>query len=93
MGSAQKVYLIIREYYQALKALESDVCEAESSGLRADILEAKRDLKTAENCMLTFGLSLFPWAIRRNLKRKIKKDYAARLEMIDLVSRLNPYII
>lgn len=63
--------------------------EIEGSGLWADILAAEKQLKTAEDAMIAYGLSIAPVGIRATLERGVKENYTIRQKVIDLVFRLD----
>lgn len=63
--------------------------EIESSGLWADIMEAESVLKTAEDAMIRYGLSLAPASIRDTLERGVREKASTRQKMIDLVFSLD----
>lgn len=63
--------------------------EIEGSGLWADILAAEKQLKTAEDVMIAYGISIAPAGIRATLERGVKENYTIRQKVIDLVFRLD----
>lgn len=71
------------------RASEETAAEIEGSGLWADILAAEKQLKTAEDAMIAYGLSIAPVGIRATLERGVKENYTIRQKVIDLVFRLD----
>jgi hypothetical protein len=59
------------------------------SGLWAKILEARKDLKTAEDNLVEYGLSIAPKKERDILTKSAKTNYTIRQKIIDLVIRLD----
>lgn len=71
------------------RAVEATSAEIEGSGLWADILAAEKQLKTAEDVMIAYGISIAPAGIRATLERGVKENYTIRQKVIDLVFRLD----
>lgn len=71
------------------RACEATEAEVESCGLWADIQEAKKALKAAEDSMIVYGLSIAPAGIRATLERGVKENYTIRRKVIDAVFRLD----
>ena len=71
------------------RASADTAAKIEGSGLWADILAAEKQLKTAEDVMIAYGISIAPAGIRATLERGVKENYTIRLKVIDLVFRLD----
>lgn len=71
------------------RASAETAAEIESSGLWADILDAKQALGVAEDAMIAYGLSIAPPSVRVTLERGVKANYTIRQKVIDLVFRLD----
>lgn len=71
------------------RANAETAAEIESSGLLADILDAKQALDVAEDAMIAYGLSIAPPSVRVTLERGVKENYTIRQKVIDLVFRLD----
>lgn len=84
----ERVYCIDdAETFERVSAETS--AEIEGSGLWADILAAEKQLKTAEDVMIAYGISIAPAGIRATLERGVKENYTIRQKVIDLVFRLD----
>jgi hypothetical protein len=62
------------------------------SGLWAKILEARKELKAAEENLINYGLSIIPERLaneKETLTRAAKTNYTVRRKIIDLVFRLD----
>lgn len=71
------------------QANEDTAIEMEDCGLCADILDARKTLKAAEDNLIAYGLCLAPVSIRAMLERGAKENYRIRQELIDAVLRLD----
>lgn len=71
------------------QANEETSAEIEGCGLWKDILEAEETLKTAEDDLIAYGLSLVPASTRAILERGVKESYTVRMKVIDVVVRLD----
>jgi len=61
----------------------------EDSGLWAKILKARDALKTAEDELIKYGLSIAPKHEREALTKAAKTNYTTRKKIIDLVFKLD----
>lgn len=71
------------------RANEETSVEIEGCGLWKDILEAEETLKTAEDNLIVYGLSLVPASTRAILERGVKENYTFRKKVIDVILRLD----
>lgn len=71
------------------RANEETSTEIVGCGLWADILDAEKTLKDAEDNLVAYGISLAPAFIRATLERGVKENYTIRKKLIDMVLRLD----
>lgn len=71
------------------KANEESAAEIAACGLEAERNAADAALKSAEDRMIEYGLSLAPAGIRATLAKGAKDNYTTRQKLIDLVFRLD----
>lgn len=60
-----------------------------SSGLESELNAARAVLKTAEEKLIEYGLSIAPGGVRAVLQEEVKKNACTRMKVIDLVFRLD----
>jgi hypothetical protein len=60
-----------------------------NAGLEKELNDAHDALKSAEDCLIEYGLSIVPAGIRSVLKEAAKKNFATREKIIDLTFRLD----
>lgn len=61
----------------------------QESGLEEKINSANKNLKTAEDNMIKFALSIAPTKIRKTLERGAKENYTIRMKLIDYTFHLD----
>lgn len=89
-GSIPELSWMIEDDDTADNAIEECGKIVEASGLWAKILQAREELKQAEDKLIEFGLSIMPYPEEREILREaVKKDYTARKKVIDLTFRLD----
>lgn len=71
------------------KANEETAKIIQESGLEEKINSAKENLKTAEDNMIKFALSIAPAKIRKTLEIGAKENYTTRMKLIDYTFRLD----
>lgn len=62
------------------------------NGLQKTINNARANLKTAENKLIEYGLSIAPVEIREVLEREVKKNICTRSKMIDITLQFDSKI-
>ena len=69
----------------------NDECAAliAAAGLEAALLSARSDLKTAEDRLISYGLSLAPAGVRATLEGAVQRNAATRAKVLDLAFRLD----
>lgn len=60
-----------------------------AAGLESGLTAARSDLKTAEDRLIAYGLSLAPASVRATLERGVKQNAATRQKLIDLTFKLD----
>lgn len=60
-----------------------------SAGLEDEMNTARAALKSAEDRLIAYGLSIAPAGVRSALEREVSRNYTARLKVLDLVFRLD----
>lgn len=60
-----------------------------AAGLESALNAARDDLKSAEDCLIAYGLSLAPAGVRATLERGVKQNATTRQKLIDLTFRLD----
>ncbi|MDF1495475.1 hypothetical protein [Caproiciproducens sp. CPB-2] len=60
-----------------------------SAGLESELNAASAVLKTAEEKLIEYGLSIAPAGVRAVLQEEVKKNACTRMKVIDLVFRLD----
>jgi len=60
-----------------------------AAGLESALNAARDDLKAAEDCLISYGLSLAPSGVRATLERGVKQNAAIRQKVIDATYRLD----
>jgi len=60
-----------------------------SAGLEDEMNTARAALKSAEDRLIAYGLSIAPAGVRAALEREVSRNYTARLKVLDLVFRLD----
>lgn len=72
------------------RAIEEFEEIVESSGLWAKIVAAREALKTAEENLVQYGLSIMPYKKEREiLERAAKTNYTTRQKIVELTMRLD----
>ena len=71
------------------KAIEEFSALISAAGLESALNAARDDLKSAEDCLISYGLSLAPAGVRATLERGVKQNAATRQKLIDLTFRLD----
>ena len=71
------------------KANEETAAEIAACGLEAEHNAANAALKSAEDRLIEYGLSISPAGIRSTLAKGAKDNYTIRKNLIDLVLRLD----
>ena len=71
------------------KAIEEFSALISAAGLESALNAARDDLKAAEDCLISYGLSLAPPGVRATLERGVKQNAATRQKLIDLTFRLD----
>lgn len=61
----------------------------QESGLENKINYARNNLKTAEENLLKFALSISPAGIRETLEKGARENYTVRMKLIDLAFKLD----
>ena len=84
----ERIYCILDEAVFD-KANEETAAEISACGLETERNAAEAALKTAENRMIEYGISLAPAGIRATLAKGAKSNYTVRQKLIDLVFRLD----
>ena len=69
----------------------NDECAAliAAAGLEAELLSARSNLKTAEDHLISYGLSLAPAGVRATLEKAVQQNAATRAKVLDLAFRLD----
>ena len=88
-GSTPERIFCIEDEAAFDKANEEQAAEMAACGLEAKYNAAMAALKTAEDRMIEYGLSLAPAGIRSTLEKGAKNSPATRQKLIDLVFRLD----
>ncbi|NLW48008.1 MAG: hypothetical protein GXY86_11835 [Firmicutes bacterium] len=88
-GSTPEVIFMIDDEATFDKANAEVSKLVEASGLWAKILKARDDLKTAEDELIKYGLSIAPKHEREALTKATKTNYTTRRKIIDLVFKLD----
>lgn len=60
-----------------------------AAGLENELNAARAALKTAEEKLIEYGLSIAPAGVRAVLQEEVKKNACTRMKVIDLVFRLD----
>lgn len=60
-----------------------------AAGLEDKLSAARADLKSAEERLIEYGLSIAPAGVREVLRKEIKENACTRFKVIDLVFRLD----
>ena len=71
------------------KAIEEFSALISAAGLESALNAARDDLKSAEDCLIAYGLSLAPAGVRATLERGVKQNAAIRQKVIDATYRLD----
>jgi len=71
------------------KANEEVSALISAAGLETALNAARSDLKSAEDRLIAYGLSLAPAGVRATLERGVKQNAATRQKVIDLTFRLD----
>lgn len=72
------------------KAMDECARIEQESGLWAQIVEARKVMRAAEDALVTFGLGFIPDdEDRRALEHAVKQDYSTRKKVIDLTIRID----
>ena len=71
------------------KANEECSALVAATGLESALNTARDDLKTAEDHLVAYGLSLAPASVRATLERGVKQNAAIRQKVIDATYRLD----
>ena len=71
------------------KANEEVSALISAAGLETALNAAKAHLKTAEDRLIAYGLSLAPAGVRATLERGVKQNATTRQKLIDLTFRLD----
>ena len=88
-GTTPEAVYYIKDEATFDRACEATEAEIENCGLQAEIQEAKKAVKDAEDAMIAYGLSIAPAGIRATLERGVKENYTIRLKLIDAVFHLD----
>lgn len=91
-GSIPRASWAIEDDEIADKAIEECGKIIESSGLWAKILEARENLKVAEENLIQYGLSIMPERYtkeREILRKAVKENYKTRIDFINTILRLD----
>jgi hypothetical protein len=73
----------------ANKAMDDIAKIMVDSGIWGEILEARKQLKDAENALIQYGLRLAPKHEREVLTKAAETNYSVRRKIIDLVMKLD----
>lgn len=60
-----------------------------AAGLEAELNAANNALKTAEDRLIAYGLSLAPSGVRATLEKGVKENYTTRQKVLELAFRLD----
>lgn len=71
------------------KANEECSALVAATGLESALNTARDDLKTAEDHLVAYGLSLAPASVRATLERGVKQNATTRQKVIDLTFQLD----
>lgn len=71
------------------KANEETAKIIQESGLEEKINSARENLKTAEEDMIKFALSIAPDGIRKTLEKGVRENHTTRMKLIDYTFRLD----
>lgn len=89
-GSIPRASWAIDDKVLADKAITECSKQVEESGLWSSILEAREQLKNAEENLLKYGLSIVPKREKEVLEEAVQNNYTIRMRVIDLTMRLDP---
>ncbi len=84
----ERVYCIddIDVFYKANQETSKTIQE---SGLEERINSARKNLKSAEENLVKFALSIAPAKIRKTLEKGARENYTIRIKLIDYTFRLD----
>lgn len=89
-GSIPRATWAIRDDKTAEKAIDETSRMVVESGLWDQILKARRILKEAEENLIEYGLGIIPYEEeRKTLEKAVKKNYTARMKVINLILKLD----
>lgn len=71
------------------KANEEVAALISAAGLESGLNAARDDLKSAEDRLIAYGLSLAPSSVRATLEQSVKQNATTRQKVIDLTFRLD----
>lgn len=60
-----------------------------AAGLDAELVSARAALKVAEDCLISYGLSLAPAGVRATLENAVQWNAVTREKVLDLAFRLD----